>query len=32
MPYTVQTDLGGNLNMGNAIDAAIKRKQKDGTN
>ena len=30
MPYTVQTDLSGNLNMGNAIDEALKRKQKDG--
>ena len=28
MPYTVQTDLSGNLNMGNAIDEALKRKQK----
>jgi hypothetical protein len=28
MPYTVQNDLSGNLNMGNAIDEALKRKQK----
>ena len=26
MPYTVQNDLSGNLNMGNAIDEALKRK------
>jgi hypothetical protein len=32
MPYTVQNDLSGNLNMGNAIDEALKRKKKDGTN
>jgi len=32
VPYTSQTDLSGNLRMNNAIDQAIKRKKKDGTN
>jgi hypothetical protein len=32
MPYTSQVNLSSDLNMGNAIDEALKRKKKDGTN